>query len=228
MPDLNLNLTTIPGIILATPTGLGAQVLMEPLGEDPLFTYSLWEILESSLGELVVVLPEDDGELERSIRQWFPGTRLGFAYFQMSSAGEGPQRRSSIARALEAGLEALPSVPTPSHAPEAVMILRADMPFVATETINTLISIHQSVPEPRVLLPSWATSNLPALLTRELVRELISRWGSLTGPDVEARALPFPAELALKVRAGQSGQSLCVVTPTDLEEAQKTLALKDE
>lgn len=240
MTELNINLNNIPGLILATPDGTGSHMLMEPLGEDPLFTHGLWEILGSSLGELVVVLAVADRELEQSIRQWFPGTRLGFAYLEANDAGSQP----ISAQAIQAGLATLPREP----GPEAVMILGANMPFVCLETIDTLIQIYQGIspdaPGPSIIMPRWAKGNLPALVPMDIISEFLaachegnetgSETCSDTDSDIESdtevgsQVLISRGNRVLKIGAGQSSQSLQVLTPQELEKAQKELATEED
>ena len=223
MPELNLSLTTIPGLILAIRDGNEPHMLMETLGEDPLYTYSLWETLESSLGELVVVLAAGDDQIEAGIRGWFPGTRVGFAYTEGAAPDPHSTSPSLIASSIRAGLAGLPRDP----APEAVMVLGANMPFVKPETIDTLISIHRGAPEPRIVLPQWARGFQPALFPIELLTEFLAHLdggaeadGGTPGPET----MDPMAERVQRVSVGQPDQSLRVTTPRELESAQKALA----
>ncbi len=141
MPDLSDAFTigrpTIPAIILATECDdtIGQSVshdkdtglLLSDLNGEPLVTFSLWEALESSLGDIIVILGPKDQRTGATIRQWFPGTRLSLLFDN--------SRADDLQALLRSGLEALPD------GTGAVMLLRAHMPFVSARSIDTLLHI---------------------------------------------------------------------------------------
>jgi molybdenum cofactor cytidylyltransferase len=194
----------ISAIVLAAgkATRFGGCKQLVPLGGKPLLEHVLESVRQSRVDDVVVVLGDHAAEIQEAIA------------FGRERVVLNPDFAGGMSTSIQAGLRALPA------ATEAVMIVLADQPFVASRTLDLLIDEYQRV-RPSVVIPTFNGSRgNPVLVDRSLFAEMMGIRG-----DVGCRAtFGDHAETILKVPVNDRGVVTDIDTLEDLERASATAA----
>ncbi|MEN8222756.1 MAG: nucleotidyltransferase family protein [Acidobacteriota bacterium] len=118
----------VAGIFLAAGEGrrFGSGKLLSPVDGVPVIVRSLKASVESSLGEIIVVLGHEADLIEKKIREYFAGT--GKLRIVINS-----NFKEGMISSLNCGLKEL------KEGTDGAMMILGDMPFVRSDTINKLI-----------------------------------------------------------------------------------------
>lgn len=133
---------------------MGRPKPLIPVEGRPLLAHILEAVRRSLVTETIVVL----GHAAERIRKAVPLLDVVVV--------ENPDHRMGMSTSLRAGIRAA------SQAADAYLIVLGDQPFVASETLNTLISSRQAN-GPRILIPTFhGRRGNPVLLDRSLAAEI--------------------------------------------------------
>lgn len=146
----------VTAIILAAGSSrrMGRPKPLIPVGGKPLLARVLESVQRSLVAETIVVL----GHAAKRIRKAVPLRDLVVV--------ENPDHRMGMSTSLRAGIRAA------SRAADAYLIVLGDQPFVASETLNTLVSSWRAK-GPRILIPTFrGRRGNPVLLDRSLAGEI--------------------------------------------------------
>lgn len=155
-PAQNGHEAQVTAVILAAGSSrrMGRPKPLIPVGGRPLLARVLETVRRSLVTETIVVL----GHAADRIRKAVPLRDVVVV--------ENPDHRRGMSTSLRAGVRAA------SRAADAYLIVLGDQPFVASETLNTLISSWQSN-GPRILIPTFrGRRGNPVLLDRSLAGEI--------------------------------------------------------
>jgi molybdenum cofactor cytidylyltransferase len=187
----------ISAIVLAAgqATRFGQCKQLVLLGGKPLLEHVLESVRQSRVDDVVVVLGDHLAEIQGQIA------------FGRERVVVNPDHADGMSTSIQAGLQALPS------GTDAVMIVLADQPFVASRTLDLLIDEYRRV-RPSVVIPTFnGFRGNPVIVDKSLFAEMMGIRG-----DVGCRAIfGDHAETILKVPVNDRGVVTDIDTVEDLQ-----------
>jgi molybdenum cofactor cytidylyltransferase len=160
---------------------MGQNKLLFPLSGETVLRRAVRRATEAGLEPVVVVLGHEAGRAQ--------GELAGLGCRTVVN----PDWEHGINRSLRTGLAALPAETT------AAMVMLADMPFVTTEMLRTLVERWRDGTAPLVISDYDGVNSPPMLYGRALFPELLAMEGEGCGKQVvrrhreEATAVAWPA-----------------------------------
>jgi molybdenum cofactor cytidylyltransferase len=189
----------ISAIVLAAgkASRFGQCKQLVPLGGKPLLEHVLESVRQSHVDDVVVVLGDHFAEIQEQIA------------FGRERVIVNPDYADGMSTSIQAGLRALPSET------DAAMIVLADQPFVASQTLDLLIDEYQRT-RPSVVIPTFnGFRGNPVIVDKSLFAEMMGIRG-----DVGCRAIfGDHAETILKVSVNDRGVVTDIDTMEDLQRA---------
>lgn len=175
----------VAGILLAAGTAsrMGKDKLLLPIGGESLLRRAARRATEAGLHPLIVVLGH---EVER-MRGELEGLRCRIAV--------NPDYAEGIHLSVRAGMAAL----TEGDAPDAVVVMLGDMPFVTRDMLARLVDHYRGGSAPLVISDYDGVKAPPMLYDRSLFPELRALQGPGCGREVvkrhgaEAAVVSWPA-----------------------------------
>lgn len=175
----------IAGIVLAAGTSsrMGRNKLLLQFDGESLLRGSVRRAIAAGLDPVIVVLGH---EADR--------TRLELDGLPCTAVVNPDYARGGVHLSLRTGIEALPETA------DATVVMLADMPFVTTEMLATMLRRFREAAAPLVVSQYGETQAPPTLYARPLFAELASAAGPGCGKAVvrrhrdEAEVLSWPAE----------------------------------
>jgi molybdenum cofactor cytidylyltransferase len=175
----------VAGIVLAagTSTRMGRNKLFMELEGDTLVRRTVDRVAKAGLDPLIVVL----GHEADRVREALDGVRF--------QPVVNPDYERGVNSSLRAGMHA-----ASESAARAAVVVLADMPFVTTEMIATLVETYRRSDAPLVISEYDGVNAPPMLYDRSLFPELAASEGQGCGKHVvkrhrhEAAAVSWPAE----------------------------------
>lgn len=175
----------VGGVVLAAgpSTRMGANKLLFDIAGETLVRGAVRRALDAGLDPLIVVLGHDAARTERQLDHLRPACRVVV----------NADYARGINSSLKTGIGALPETV------DAAVVMLADMPFVTTEMIASLVTCYKES-RPRLVISDYEGVNAPPMLyDRALFPELQTMEGEGCGKIVvrrhrdEAEVLRWPA-----------------------------------
>jgi molybdenum cofactor cytidylyltransferase len=175
----------VAGIVLAAgaSTRMGANKLLFDLDGEPVVRRAVRRALAAGLDPVIAVLGHDAERVRRELDDLAPRCRVVV----------NPDYAQGINTSLKAGVAALPATAG------AVVVMLADMPFVTSDMIATLITRYRDGTAPLVISDFEGVNAPPQLYDRALFPELQTMEGEGCGKVVvrrhrtEAAVVAWPA-----------------------------------
>jgi len=195
----------IAGVVLAagTSTRMGQNKLLMELDGEPLVRRAVARAAKAGLDPLIVVLGHEADRVQSALD--------GLAYQPVVNA----DYERGVNSSLRAGIQAASA----SGARAAVVVL-ADMPFVTTAMLETLMQTYQQGSVPLVISDYDGVNAPPMLYDRSLFGELAMSEGQGCGKHVvkkhrhEAASASWPAEALTDLDEPQDFQRVREAVPT--------------
>ena len=176
---------SIAGVVLAagTSTRMGRNKLFLELEGKPLVRHVVERASRAGFDPLIVVLGHEAALVQRPLE--------GIAYQPVMN----PDYERGVNSSLRAGIKAAAETGA-----EAAVVMLADMPFVTTEMITTLIDRYRGGDAPLVVSDYGGVNAPPILYDRSLFGELAVSEGQGCGKHVvkrhrhEAESVSWPVE----------------------------------
>ena len=176
---------SIAGVVLAagTSTRMGRNKLFLELEGKPLVRHVVERASRAGFDPLIVVLGHEAALVQRPLE--------GIAYQPVMN----PDYERGVNSSLRAGIKAAAETGA-----EAAVVMLADMPFVTTEMITTLIDRYRGGAAPLVVSDYGGVNAPPILYDRSLFGELAVSEGQGCGKHVvkrhrhEAESVSWPVE----------------------------------
>ena len=196
---------SIAGVVLAagTSTRMGQNKLLMELYGEPLVRRAVARAARAGLDPLIVVLGHEADRVQSALD--------GLVYQPVVNA----DYERGVNSSLRAGIQAASA----SGARAAVVVL-ADMPFVTTAMLETLMETYQQGSVPLVISDYDGVNAPPMLYDRSLFGELAQSEGQGCGKHVvkkhrhEAASAPWPAEALTDLDEPQDFQRVREAVPT--------------
>ena len=194
MPD---RAGSIAGVVLAagTSTRMGQNKLFMELDGEPLVRRAVGRAAKAGFDPLIVVLGHEADHVRRALD--------GIDYQPVVNS----EYERGVNSSLRAGIRAASA----ANAQAAVVVL-ADMPFVTTAMLETLIGTYRASEAPLVISDYEGVNAPPMLYDRALFGELAMSEGQGCGKHVvkqhrhEAESLSWPAEALTDLDAPEDFQ----------------------
>jgi len=176
---------SIAGVVLAagTSTRMGRNKLFLELEGTPLVRHVVERASKAGFDPLIIVLGHEADRVQRPLE--------GIAYQRVMN----PDYERGVNSSLRAGIRAAAETGV-----EAAVVVLADMPFVTTEMLTTLIERYRRGGAPLVVSDYGGVNAPPILYDRSLFGELAVSEGQGCGKHVvkrhrhEAESVPWPVE----------------------------------
>jgi len=175
----------VAGIVLAAgaSTRMGENKLLFELDGEPLVRRAVRRAVTAGLDPVIAVLGHEADRVRRELDDLAPGCRIVV----------NADYASGVNGSLKTGMAALPATAA------AVVVLLADMPFVTSEMVATLVARYRATTAPLVISDYEGVHAPPNLYDRALFPELRTMEGEGCGKVVvrrhsaEAVAVAWPA-----------------------------------
>ena len=176
---------SVAGVVLAAGTSTrmgGPNKLLFDVGGEPLVRRSVARALAAGLSPVVVVLGHEAERVRAQLEGVPCRTVMNAEYAR------------GINASLKAGVAAVPATA------EAVVVMLADMPFVTTAMMETLVATYRRSEAPLVVSDYQGVNAPPMLYDRSLFGELAALEGQGCGKHVvkrhrhEAESVSWPVE----------------------------------